>query len=133
MREALELGFTCAQLFSRSGLQLLSVDESAFKHPVPIGAVLQLTSHVVYTEEEQPTNATAERTQLINVEVVADVLNYRTGERLTTNTFHFTYRKESAPEYAVIPRTYEEAMKYLEGKKRISSAPLDPSGNIYKF
>lgn len=133
MREALELGFTCAQLFSRSSLHLLAVDESAFKHPVPIGAVLQLTAQVVYTEEEKPDSGTTEKTQLINVEVVADVLNFETGERKTTNTFHFTYRKESPLKYAVKPTTYGEAMKYLEGKRRISSAPLDPLGTIYKF
>lgn len=129
MREALEIGFTCALLFSRSTLHLLAVDESAFKHPVPIGAVLQLTSQVVYTEEEHM----SDKTQLINVEVVADVLNIQTGERKTTNTFHFTYRKETPPQYAVRPSTYAEAMKYLEGKRRISAGPLDPLGTIYKF
>jgi acyl-coenzyme A thioesterase 9 len=136
MREALELGFTCAQLFSRSSLHLLAVDESAFKHPVPIGAVLQLTAQVVYTEEEiLPTSESDsnQKTQLINVEVVADVLNFETGDRKTTNTFHFTYRKESPLKYAVKPTTYGEAMKYLEGKRRISSGPLDPLGAIYKF
>jgi acyl-coenzyme A thioesterase 9 len=127
MREAFELGFTCAQLFSHSQLHFLAVDELAFKHPVPIGAVLQLTSQVVYTQDELPAS------QLVHVEVVADVLNIQSGDRKTTNTFHFTYRLESAPKYSVKPGTYAEAMKYLEGKRRISAAPLDPSGTIYKF
>lgn len=127
MREAFELGFTCGQLFSQSRLHFLAVDELAFKHPVPIGAVLQLTAQVVYTQEEP------EGSQLIHMAVIADVLNIESGERKTTNTFHFTCRNESAPKYSVKPDTYEEAMKYLEGKRRISAAPLDPLGTIYNF
>lgn len=133
MREAFELGFTCGQLFSRSRLHFLAVDELAFKHPVPIGAVLQSTAQVVYTEEERDATNNSVVSQLIHVEVVADVLNIQSGERKTTNTFHFTYRMESQPKYAVRPGTYAEAMKYLEGKRRISAAPLDPLGTIYKF
>ena len=131
MREALELGFTCGILFSRSPLHFLAVDELAFKHPVPIGAVLQLTAQVVYTQEE-PSDAVPV-SQLIHVEVVADVLDTRTGDRKTTNTFHFTYRLAAQPQLAVRPATYPEAMKFLEGKRRVSAAPLDPLGTIYKF
>ncbi len=130
MREAFELGFTCGQLFSHSQLHFLAVDDLAFKHPVPIGAVLQLTAQVVYTEEESDVDNIV-KSQLIHVEVVADVLNIQTSDRKTTNTFHFTYRHESPPKYAVKPGTYAEAMKYLEGKRRISAAPLE--GHIYKF
>ena len=135
MREAFELGFTCGQLFSRSQLHFLAVDELAFKHPVPIGALLQLTSQVVYTENEfsNAKTATSATSQLIHIEVVADVLNIQTAERKTTNTFHFTFRCDSPPKFAVKPGTYAEAMKYLEGKRRISAAPLDPLGTIYKF
>lgn len=128
MREALELGFTCGMLFSQSQLHFLAVDELAFKHPVPIGAVLQLSAQVVYTQEEA-----SEASQLIHVEVVADVLNIQTGDRKTTNTFHFTYRLSSPPRSAVRPTTYREAMKFLEGKRRVSATPLDPLGTIYKF
>lgn len=132
MREAFELGFTCGQLFSHSRLHFLAVDELAFKHPVPIGAVLQLTAQVVYTEEEFE-NDNSVISQLVHVEVVADVLEIQTSDRKTTNTFHFTYRNEAPPKYSVKPGTYAEAMKYLEGKRRISVAPLDPLGTIYKF
>lgn len=175
MREAFELGFTCGQLFSHSQLHFLAVDELAFKHPVAIGSVLQLTAQVVYTQNETYSNSDKEdyninnstkrdkrenndynnnndnnnnhititnnnnnnntnfSSQLIHVEVVADVLDIQSGTRKTTNTFHFTYRKESPPLQEVKPTTYAEAMKYLEGKRRISSKPLDPLGEIYKF
>lgn len=134
MREALELGFTCGMLFSKSQLHFLAVDELAFKHPVPIGAVLQLAAQVVYTQEESSgASGASDASQLIHVEVVADVLNIQTGERKTTNTFHFTYRLASPPHCAVRPATYPEAMKYLEGKRRVSAAPLDPLGTIYRF
>jgi acyl-coenzyme A thioesterase 9 len=134
MREAFELGFTCGQLFCRSRLHFLAVDELAFKHPVPIGAVLQLTAHVVYTQLEfLPDAPEHPASQLIHIEVAADVLDIESGDSKTTNTFHFTFRKESPPVCAVKPATYSEAMKFLEGKRRISAAPLDPHGTIYKF
>lgn len=128
MREAFELGYTCGQLFSHAELQFLAVDELAFKHPVPIGALLQLTAQVVYTQEDA-----TQGSQLIHVEVVADVVSVQTGERKTTNTFHFTYRLEAPPLHVVRPATYVEAMRYLEGKRRISAAPLDPHRTIYRF
>lgn len=122
MREAFELGFTCGQLFSRSHLHFLSVDELAFKHPVPIGAVLQLNAQVVYTHDD-----------LIHVEVIADVLTVETGDRKTTNTFHFTYRLAGPKLHDVKPTTYMEAMKYLEGKRRVQSAPAANYVDTYKW
>jgi acyl-coenzyme A thioesterase 9 len=154
MREAFELGYTCAQMFARAGeLQFLAVDELAFKHPVPIGALLQLSAHVVYTQEEQLSSLESDQTassqqtsneparlaQMIHVEVVADVVNITSHDRKTTNTFHFTFRLDpTAPHHpgslrTVRPSTYVEAMRYLEGKRRLSAARLDPNSQIYKF
>lgn len=123
MREAFELGYLCGQLASRSKLTFLSVDELAFKHPVPIGAVLQLNAQVVYSVED-----------LLHVEVIADVVSVETGARKTTNTFHFTFRLDGSERIIVKPATYLEAMKYLEGKRRIESAPQNKNySEIYRW
>ncbi len=124
MREAFELGYLCGQMACRARLSFLSVDELAFKHPVPIGAVLQLNAQVVYSTGD-----------LIHVEVIADVVSVQSGERKTTNTFHFTYRVEDSRTKIIIkPSTYVEAMKYLEGKRRIESAPQNKNySEIYRW
>lgn len=64
MREAFELSYSCAMLFSRSRVQLLAMDELAFKHPVPIGSILEYSAQVSYSEE-------VARGQLLHVEVKA--------------------------------------------------------------
>lgn len=135
MREAFELGYACGQVFSRAELHFLAVDELAFKHPVPIGALLQLTAQVVYTEDQFEDGAATRlpTAQLIHVEVVADVVDVTTSIRKTTNTFHFTFKFEQPPKFTVRPATYVEAMRYLEGKRRISTIPLDPQRQIYRF
>lgn len=52
--------------------------------------------------------------------VIAEVLNPLNRTRDKTNSFHFTFTcPEGGQEVpAVIPDTYEEAIKYLEGKRR---------------
>jgi acyl-coenzyme A thioesterase 9 len=105
-------------------LDFLAVDELAFKHPVPIGAVLQLNAQVVYSTGD-----------LIHVEVIADVICVQSGDRKTTNTFHFTYRlAEEGRKLVIKPATYVEAMKYLEGKRRIESASESKNySELYQF
>ncbi len=54
----------------------------------------------------------------VTAEVISDV---HTGKKETTNVFHFTFArgKESpVPVRRLMPRTYGEAMKYLQAKRR---------------
>jgi acyl-coenzyme A thioesterase 9 len=93
-----------------------AIDEISFVHPVPIGSLVNFSSQVVYSQILNSVNYAA-------VEVVADVLNPSNNEHLTTNTFRFTM---SCPVKAgdqipcILPETYMEAMKYLEGKRRMT-------------
>ena len=50
MREAFELSYACAKLLAKSRVRLVSMDELAFKHPVPIGSILEYSSTITYTE-----------------------------------------------------------------------------------
>lgn len=50
--------------------------------------------------------------------MVAEVLNPRENTRDVTTTFHFTFTCPDGIVDKVVPNTYEEAMKYLEGKRR---------------
>lgn len=50
MREAFELSYACAMMFAKARIQLIAMDELAFKHPVPIGSILEYTAQVTFTE-----------------------------------------------------------------------------------
>lgn len=46
MREAFELAYTNACAFLRGRPYTVSMDDVAFRRPVPIGSILHFTSHV---------------------------------------------------------------------------------------
>ncbi|KAH9922303.1 Thioesterase/thiol ester dehydrase-isomerase [Epithele typhae] len=102
MRLAYELGFANSCLFTRGHVTFLSLDGIAFARPVPIGSLLCLTSN-------------------IHVCVHADVVNLATGTEQRTNDFRFTWCRESGPALnrIVVPKTYGEAMQWIEGRRAL--------------
>lgn len=64
-------------------VQFLSLDALSFHAPVPIGAMLQLSSQIVYTSEpeQHPHGHT-----IAGVTVLAEVVDLETGERKKSNT-----------------------------------------------
>ncbi|CUA77888.1 Acyl-coenzyme A thioesterase 9, mitochondrial [Rhizoctonia solani] len=117
MRLAYEIGYTNAYMFTRAPLRFLSLDGIAFKKPVPIGSILRLTSHISHT------TSNAEFAAVAHVQVQAEVIDPVTGEDNLTNTFRFTWVRENGPalQRLVIPRTYAEAMQWLEGKRALDT------------
>lgn len=117
-REAFELGFANALLFFRGERPRVNViDENNFVLPVPIGSLVDYGSKVVYSHIIDGYNYAA-------VEVVADITNPTTRERMTTNTFRFIMSCPVKPGDVVpciLPETYMEAMKFLEGKRRMNN------------
>lgn len=127
MREAFELAFATCAVYCRGRPLFLAIDELAFVHPVPIGSILEFTSSIVYTTTE-PT----EKSILMHVQVIADVVNVETQSRVTTNTFHLTFKHLTTDDDhvplvpPVLPDTYEEGVLYIEGRRRIASACQEP-------
>ncbi|KIM37937.1 hypothetical protein M413DRAFT_448199 [Hebeloma cylindrosporum] len=122
MRLAYELGFTNASLFTRGHVRFLSLDGISFARPVPIGSILRLRSQILHTQlggegDQYPI--------VVHVGVKADVVDVRTGAEQTTNDFRFTWcqerrnEAESAGLRHVVPKTYKEAMLWLEGKRAL--------------
>ncbi len=112
MREAFELAWNITYLHCRQRPHFLSVDHMYFFEPVEIGAILSFTGRVIYTSEEA-----------LMVEVVTEVIQPATGETRVTNDcfFTFTAREDGDGPLlipAVQPHTYEEGLKYLEGRRR---------------
>ncbi|ORX65452.1 Thioesterase/thiol ester dehydrase-isomerase [Basidiobolus meristosporus CBS 931.73] len=111
MRLAFELGYSNACLFTQGRPRFLALDDISFKSPVAVGSILNLTSKVVYSPGGSEKD--------FQVSVVADVLDHEKSSKRTTNVFHFTFTGEPSSEVPrILPRTYAEAMEYLEGKKR---------------
>lgn len=115
MRLAYELGFANASLFTRSHVTFMSLDSISFAKPVPIGSILRLTSQVLHTTPP------GELPAAVHVGVQANVVEVRTGREQTTNDFRFTwYPDDGAPVLRqVVPKTYQEAMLWLEGKRAL--------------
>uniref|UniRef100_A0A0W0FHL1 HotDog ACOT-type domain-containing protein n=1 Tax=Moniliophthora roreri TaxID=221103 RepID=A0A0W0FHL1_MONRR len=114
MRLAYELGFSNASMFSKGHVRFLSLDGISFAKPVPIGSILRLTSYILHS------TSSAEYPMLIHVGVTANVVDIKTGLEQTTNEFRFTWCKEEGEETRkVVPKTYQEAMLWLEGRRAL--------------
>ncbi|KAJ6570709.1 Thioesterase/thiol ester dehydrase-isomerase [Mycena sp. CBHHK59/15] len=119
MRLAYELGFSNSSLFMRGGhIRFLSLDGISFAQPVPIGSILQLTSYVLHS------TSSAEFPMIVHVGVTANVVDVQTGHERTTNEFRFTWCRDDdvtipTAKRKVVPKTYQEAMLWLEGKRAL--------------
>ncbi len=118
MRLAFELSFSTAYLFERKQPVFVCMDDITFLKPVEIGSMLSLDATVVYTQDGYAI-----------VETIASVINPHIGQKEVTNTFVFTfyYPQEYSNQPSdrvlkkVIPHTYEEAMRYLSGRRTFFS------------
>lgn len=142
MRSAYELAWMVSASFVNRHVQFLSLDALSFHAPVPIGAMLQLSSQIAYTSEpgQHPHNHT-----IAGVTVLAEVVDLESGERKKSNTvsnttssftcgvhiidisslpfqfvsqFHFSFDLGQTT-HQVLPQTYKEAMEFIEGKRRV--------------
>lgn len=138
LRQTFDLAYACAAKFSKTIPRFVSLDSTTFRNPVPVGAVLNLTATVVYTEfinrqvdAEFPYPVTTKPGTLIQVRVDSSVDDLsQSGNPKTTPTGHFTYSyfvaavPKSAPPatapryYSVLPQTYAEMMDYLQGRRK---------------
>ncbi|PVU90998.1 hypothetical protein BB561_004605 [Smittium simulii] len=128
MRMGHELAYANACMFSGTIPESKSLDDFSFTKPVNIGSILRLTSQVVYSsrfvDSSSKLLSSTEKGELteshvnsFQVAVIADVLNPKTESIEHTNTFHFSFATNK-PIKRVIPRTYEDMVKYIEGRRR---------------
>ncbi|KAJ2711965.1 hypothetical protein H4R19_002997 [Coemansia spiralis] len=115
MRLAHELSFANGSVFTKSRPAYVSLDDFSFRKPVSIGSILKLTSQVVYSEPENGT---------FRVEVAADVIDNLAGTVERTNTFYFNFSCPDGTVPRVVPRSYGDMMKYLEGRRRTQTDKL---------
>ena len=112
MREAFELAWNITYLFCGHRPHFLSVDHMYFYEPVEIGSILSFTGQVIYTSP-----------RALMVEVTVEVIDPASGITEVTNVSYFTFTVldkagNSLKINQVLPETYEEGLKYLDGFKR---------------
>ncbi|SPO39317.1 related to acyl-coa thioester hydrolase [Pseudozyma flocculosa] len=135
MRSAYELAWMVAASFVHRQVQFLSLDALSFHAPVPIGAILRLSSQVTYSDESG--DAANGKHAVAGVSVLAEVVNLETGVGSRSNTNDLTFRPSrlllrhrrprqfhfsfdvGPPTRRVMPQTYKEAMEWIEGKRRV--------------
>ena len=112
MREAFELAWNITYLFCKKRPQFVSMDHMYFYKPVEIGSIVSFTATVIYTFEKS-----------LMVEVTSEVIHPKTGDTKVTNVCYFTFtalNNFGVPQKVpmILPNTYEEGLKYLDGAKR---------------
>lgn len=112
MRLAFEQAWSNVYLFTGSRPKFIASDDMNFLLPVNLGSICAFKSNVIYTRINQDG-----KTEIV-VEVVADVVDPATQIENTTNTFFFVFSSKQSLKQ-VVPVTYNEAMKYLDGKRRL--------------
>jgi acyl-coenzyme A thioesterase 9 len=115
MKEAFEIAYTNAMLFTKGRPYTVALDEIAFKKPVPIGSVLLLTSQVVYAEGPPHRTFQVE----VTAEIIPDVRN--DNEKVVTNVFNYTFasgKENDSSVPRVLPYSYGEFMQTLKAKRR---------------
>ncbi|KAJ2884644.1 hypothetical protein H4R27_001945 [Coemansia aciculifera] len=115
MRLAHELSFANGSVLTQSRPSYISLDDFSFQKPVNIGSILKLTSQVVYSEPENKT---------FQVAVSADVIDNIQNSTERTNTFYFNFSCPNGRVPRVVPRTYKQMMKFLEGRRRAQTGKL---------
>jgi len=103
MRMACELAWSNAFQFGNCRPRLVGIDDIVFQSPVPIGSLLLMSSQITVVEHPY-----------LLARVRAEKMDSETGGYTTSNVFNFLFSTvESLPK--VIPKTYGEAMVYLDG------------------
>lgn len=110
MRQAVELSWASAYLFSKYRPELKHISDISFHKPVEVNSLIRMHAHVVFTTM-----------QFVQVTVYAESFEARSGIHSTTNVFYFTYElTDLAPE--IFPQTYHEAIMYLDGRRHFNEA-----------
>ncbi|TID28210.1 hypothetical protein CANINC_002643 [Pichia inconspicua] len=66
LKQTFELAYCTAGAFSRSYPRFISLDNTTFKAPVPVGCVLNMDAEVCYTEHIHELNETAESAKVLS-------------------------------------------------------------------
>jgi len=113
MRESLELAYACVMLQPYFAEPIIYfIDDIYFIKPVDIGDFIRYTALMTYTEGSLAH---------VKVEVEKAVIgeNDVKYQKATEFNMVLTFKKPEGKDLIIIPETYEEAMLYLDARRRI--------------
>lgn len=111
MRIAYEQAYSTACLFARNPVTFIALDEIRFANPVEVGSLLSLKSQVTFAPLHGEHSS-------FHVSVEASTIDLYTGEKKITNVFHLTFAAPKPLERYVLPRSYKQAMAWLDAQRR---------------
>ena len=114
MRQAFELAWANAYTFGRERPFIVYMDDISFEAPVEVGSLLYFNSQISFIHDKY-----------VQVRVSAEVLEPTTGSLQVTNVFHYTFELRGGKPGQIIPKTYHEAMMYLNSRRHFLRS-LDP-------
>lgn len=116
MRQAFELAWGNAYIFCRERPYTVYMDDISFEAPVEVGNLLYFNSQISFVHQHY-----------IQVRVSAEVLDPKTGSLKVTNVFHYTFELRGGMPRSIIPKTYHEAMMYLNSRRHFLNSLQQPS------
>jgi acyl-coenzyme A thioesterase 9 len=122
MRLAFEQAWSSAYIFSGSLPSFIACDDIAFLLPVSLGTLVTFDNTVIFSRQ------ISDGRHEIVVEVKANVLHPAQHTQETTNTFFFFFRVSQC-DLQVVPWTYMDSMKWLDGKRRLEAISLSRDNN----
>lgn len=122
MRRAFEVAWACAWEATGVVPKFLALDDIFFLHPVEVGSILRFEAQVDYSMGPPSKTFAVSVKAIVRPAIGAE---YALGEEKVTNTFHFTfYCDQPASLPKVYPRTYEDAMKWIDAARRHEAGRL---------
>ncbi|KAK9382686.1 HotDog domain-containing protein [Kockiozyma suomiensis] len=116
LRQTFELAYCCAAAFSHGTPHFISLDQTTFRSPVPVGSVLYLTATVAYTQHKPKSPTGSPAGTFVQVRVDSTVRDIQHGTAEDSGSFTYTYFVENKT-VSVLPVSYGEAMHYVEGRR----------------
>lgn len=110
MRNSLELAYITAFVHSKQRPMLRYSSGITFNHPVDVGTFIRMTGVVAYTNK-----------QFMQITVYNELHDPFIKKQMTTNVFNYTYESNNYV-LPVIPRTYSEAMMYIDGRRHFNNS-----------
>ncbi|KAK6644583.1 hypothetical protein RUM43_000850 [Polyplax serrata] len=109
IRQALELSWIVGFMHWMDVPKLVRISDIGFYKPVEVGAIVNMTGTVTYTERDY-----------IQIFVTAEAKSIKRKEQTDSIVFNFTYQLGESM-LRVVPSTYLEAMKYLDGRRQYNN------------
>lgn len=111
MRHALELSFVTAYNCCKKRPTLVRISDITFHRPVHVSSCIKMHSKVIYSEMNY-----------LQLVVIAEVTDPGSDQQHISNVFYYTYKLQEDIVPTVLPKTYTQAMWYLDGRRKFKYA-----------